>query len=273
MAEAQRAHLITVTAVTMVAVLPVLIGVPLILWRYRRVKKGVYRPDFEYSRGLELAMWGVPFVLFVLLSILLWRSTIALDPYRPLGPDPLEVQVVGLDWKWVFLYPEQGVATVGTLVLPEDRPVTLKLTTDTVMQSFMVPALSGQIYAMPGMVTTQNLIADRTGVAEGRNMQFNGPDFAQQTVRTEVLTEGDWTDWMEAAASAPVLDVTSYAELARAGTIEDARLQFGIAEGPIRLRLGAPDLFSTIVDRYHRGQPVPASAQPGAPGYQPEALR
>jgi cytochrome o ubiquinol oxidase subunit 2 len=272
-AEAQRDHLLTVTGLTMIAVLPVLIGVPLILWRYRRGRNATYRPDFEYSRGLEIVMWGGPLVLVALLSGLLWRSTLALDPYRPLGPDPLEVQVVGLDWKWVFLYPEQGVATVGTLVVPEGRPVTLKLTTDTVMQSFMVPALSGQIYAMPGMVTTQNMLAVQTGTTEGRNMQFNGPQFAAQSVQTEVLSEEDWSNWMQQAATAPVLDTASYAELARAGTLADARTLFDIAEGPVRLRLGTTDLFASIVNRYHRGTAVPATSQPGAPGYQPEALQ
>lgn len=272
-AEAQRDHLVTVTVVTLVAVLPVLIGVPLILWRYRRGKGATYRPDFEYSRGLELVMWGVPFVLFVVLSTLLWRSTIVLDPYRPLGPDPLEVQVVGLDWKWLFIYPDQGIASVGTLAVPADRPVKLVLTSDTVMQSFIVPALSGQIYAMPGMVTEQNLLADQAGVASGRNMQFNGPDFAQQTVQVVVLSGDEWTDWMKGAAEAPVLDDRAYAQLARPGTLDDARRQFGIAEGPVRLRLGTPTLFADIVSRYHRGQPVQPEAQPGAPGYQPEALK
>jgi cytochrome o ubiquinol oxidase subunit 2 len=126
---------------------------------------------------------------------------------------------------------------------------------------------------MPGMVTTQNMLAVQTGTTEGRNMQFNGPQFAAQSVQTEVLSEEDWSNWMQQAATAPVLDTASYAELARAGTLADARTLFDIAEGPVRLRLGTTDLFASIVNRYHRGTAVPATSQPGAPGYQPEALQ
>ena len=266
----QRTHLIRVTAITMIAVAPVLIGVPWLLWRYRRGRKGPYRPHFGFSVPLEFVMWGVPTLIIIVLGYWLWKATIQLDPSDPRGPDPLQVQVVGLDWKWLFLYPGEHVASVGTLVIPVDKPVQLQLTTDTVMQSFMVSALAGQIYAMPGMVTRLGMRADRTGIATGENTQFNGEGFADQKVQVAVLSPKDWQDWMDAARAGPVLDAQAYARLARRGTLADARKTLGIADGPLRLRLGNDGLFRHIVQRYHQGQGVSAAQQPGAPGYRPQ---
>lgn len=271
-AAEQQVHLLRVIGITAIAVLPVLIGVPLIAWRYARRRRGTYRPDFEFSGPLELVMWGVPAVLVAILGFWLWQSTSRLDPYKALGPDPLQVEVIGLDWKWLFIYPEQHVATLGRLVLPVGRPVRLRLTTDTVMQSFMVPALAGQIYAMPGMVTEQNLIADAAGTMVGRNTQFNGVGFAGQTVDVETLATPDWQAWVSTAANLPALDADTYAELARAGTLEDARKQLGLSDGqPILLQLADDTLFDDVLGRYHDGKPVTGALQPGAPAYQPEA--
>ena len=270
-AEDQRAHLIRVTALTMIAIVPVLIGVPLLLWRYRRGRHAAYRPGFEFSAPLEIIMWGVPTAIIIVLGFWLWQSTHKLDPYRPLGPDPLQVQVIGLNWKWLFLYPDQGVASIGTLLIPQGRPVQLKLTTDTVMQSFMVPALAGQIYAMPGMVTDLNLMADAEGEATGRNTQFNGAGFADQSVTVRAVDDAGWQAWIAQAADAPALDSATYAQLARPGSTADAASALGLPD--TRMRLSEPDLFQTVVHRYHDGQPLAPDQQPGAPGYQPEAVK
>ena len=272
-AAEQQLQMLRVAGITAIAVLPVLIGVPLIVWRYRRGKGGVYRPEFAYSRALELVMWGLPAVLVLILGGWLWHSTSKLDPYVPLGPDPLRIEVIGLDWKWLFLYPEQGLATVGSLVLPVNRPIELTLTTDTVMQSFMIPALAGQIYAMPGMVTRQNLMAESIGTMQGRNTQFNGVGFSGQTVVVETLSAADFERWTQSQSKDPILDTSAYALLARAGTLEDVRQQFSIAQGAIVLNLATPDLFDSVVERYHHGQPITSSLQPGAPDYSPGATR
>lgn len=269
----ERTHLIRVTAITMIAVAPVLIGVPLLLWRYRRSRRGTYRPRFELSVPLEILMWGVPAVIVSVLGYWLWHSTLRLDPYRPLGANPVEVEAVGLDWKWLFLYPQEGVASVGTLALPVGRPVRIRLTTDTVMQSFLMPALAGQIYAMPGMVTQLNVRADRPGTAMGENTQFNGVGFAQQKVQVEALPVGDWQSWMNAARQGPALDARSYAALAERGTLADARKALGVPEGPIRLRLADSGLFDQIVQRYHQGKALTERLQPGASGYLPKEGR
>jgi len=269
----ERAHLIRVTAITMIVVVPVLVGVPLILWRYRRGRQGTYRPQFELSAPLEIAMWGVPTLIVIALGYWLWHSTDSLDPYRPLGPDPLQVQVVGLDWKWLFLYPTEGVASVGTLAIPVGRPVQMRLTTDTVMQSFMVPALAGQIYAMPGMVTQLGLQADRPGAVMGQNTQFNGVGFSEQKVAVEALSPKDWQTWIDAARQGPALDAQSYAKLAKRGVLSDAREALGISDGPVRLRLADGGLFNQIVQRYHQGEALSAAQQPGAPAYRPKEDR
>lgn len=272
-AAEQQLQMLRVAGITAIAVLPVLIGVPLIVWRYRRGKGGVYRPDFAYSRALEIAMWGLPAVLVLILGGWLWHSTSRLDPYVPLGPNPLRIEVIGLDWKWLFLYPEQNLATVGSLVLPVGRPIELTLTTDTVMQSFMISALAGQIYAMPGMVTRQNLMATSMGTMQGRNTQFNGVGFSGQTVVVEALSVADFESWTQSQGKAPLLDAKAYALLAGAGTLDDARQQFAITQGNIVLNLAEPDLFNAVVNRYHKGQPIADFLQPGSPGYSPEAGR
>lgn len=272
-AEAQRTHLVRVVLITMIAIVPVLIGVPLILWRYRRGRAGsAYRPDWDSSRPLEIAMWGVPVVIICVLGVWLWHETKKFDPYRPLGPDPLVVQVVGLDWKWLFIYPEAGVASVGELALPVGRPVELLLTTDTVMQSFFISALAGQIYTMPGMETKLNLRADRPGTALGQNMQYNGDGFAAQKFTLHALSGEDWSDWVaKAQVSSVALTDATYRQLARRGTLDDARRMLAPeqAGGPLLFALAQPDLFRRVLDRYHQGISVAPRDQPGAPAFAP----
>ncbi len=162
---------------------PVLLLVPLIAWHYRRSNKNdAYRPDWGFSWPLEILVWVPPIGIVIGLAVLLWSATHRLDPYRPLGgaQPPVEVQVVALDWKWLFIYPEEGVATVNRLVIPVGRPVHLSLTSATVMQSLLIPQLAGQIYAMAGMKTQLNLAASRPGVFRGENTQFNGQGFQDQ---------------------------------------------------------------------------------------------
>ena len=151
-AEEQFSHLLRVVGITMIVILPVLVGVPLILWRYRYTKpRGDYTPEWEFSKKLEYALWGVPVLVVIVLASWLWYSTAKLDPYKTLGPEPLQVQAVGLDWKWLFIYPEEGVATVGELAVPVGRPVEITLTTDTVM---LGPA---DVHRLPRDLTTRTI--------------------------------------------------------------------------------------------------------------------
>ena len=250
----QSDHLWRVVAITMAVILPVLIGVPLILWRYRySAPRGDYAPKWEFSKKLEWVLWGVPVLVVAILAGWLWYSTEKLDPYDPLGPAPLQVQAIGLDWKWLFIYPEQGIATVDELAIPVGRPVELTLTTDTVMQSLLIAPLTGQIYAMPGMTTKLNFAASSTGTAEGENTQFNGNGFGRQKFTVRALDPEGFERWLASANGAPILDEASYAILRRQSVLADARGDLGLegGSGPIALSLGQPDVFKTIVAKYH----------------------
>ncbi|WP_259400251.1 cytochrome c oxidase subunit II [Roseovarius sp. SCSIO 43702] len=273
-AEAQRGHLIRVTLVTMIAIVPVLIATPVILWRYHRTQDrakyredSLYRPDWQFSGPLEAVMWGVPFAIIAVLGWWLWHETDRLDPYEARGPDPLEVQAIGLDWKWLFIYPDEEIATLNELVIPVDRPVRVALTTDTVMQSFRISALAGQIYAMPGMRTELNFSASRPGTTRGENTQYSGKGFAEQSFAVTALPRDDWRAWRMAAADL-TLDRAIYATLGRAATPSETMEMLGLGDRKAaRFDLALPGLFDEVMARYHQGAPVPARRQPGAPSY------
>lgn len=275
-AAAQKAHFIKVIAITMIAVGPVLVLVPLMLWRYRyRNTKARYSPNWEFSGPLDLVMWGVPFLIIIALSTQLWHSTKALDPYKPISsPLPaLEVKVIALDWKWLFLYPEQGIGSIGELVFPAGRPVALTLTSDTVMQSFMISALAGQIYVMPGMQTQLQVLADAPGVFEGENTQFNGFGFVAQKFKAKAVTDADFEAWTASVRSDGIpLDMSSYATLAIPSTPTQAHTALATDAMPpaiLYFNPVPPDLFSTVIHRYHSGQPILPADQPGGAVYDP----
>lgn len=272
--SAQFAHLVEVTAITMIAILPVLVLVPVMLWRYRyNNRKATYAPAWDESRTLDLVMWGVPFAITTFAGVLLWRSTIALDPYRPIGATAqvTQVQVVGLDWKWLFLYPDFGIATVGELAFPASRPLALDLTSDTVMQSFMIGALGGQIYAMPGMQTKLHLSADGPDSYMGENMQYSGEGFHTQKFRASAMSDADFVDWLKEARQVAVpLDAAAYGVLSERGTKDQLRAALPGAvtkNGTVAFHLEDPHLFEAIIARYRGPSPVLPTSQPGSPSF------
>ena len=197
-AAAQRNWLFEITALMGIVVLPVLVLVPLFAWRYRHGnKKATYRPDWAFSWPLEFMIWGIPVVIVAVMSYIIIADETRFDPYAAIKPGeaPLEVQVIALDWKWLFLYPQQGIATVGTLALPAGRPVSFHLTSDATMQSFFIPALGGQIYAMAGMVTRLHLIADAPATLLGENTQYNGNGFMKEKFTVAVMSPADFASW------------------------------------------------------------------------------
>jgi cytochrome o ubiquinol oxidase subunit II len=228
-AESQHAHFLSVLAWMAVVVLPVAIGLPFVAWRYRSGRgKGGYAPDWSYNRPIEILIWCVPVVVVVALAANLWRETIALDPYKPVpgidGAKPLTIEVVAMDWKFLFLYPESGIATVNEIAVPAGRPLRFRLTSQTVMQSFFIPRLGGQIYAMAGMTTELNLRADEEGTYRGQNAQYNGRGFAEQKFVVHALSEADFARWEdEVKANGDELDDAGYTKLARPSVVSDAR--------------------------------------------------
>jgi len=273
-AEAQLNHLNTVMLLTLIAIVPPLIATPLILWWFRRGNpKAKYRPNWDSNLFLESLMWGVPLVVVILMGVSLWKITHRLDPYQHLGDDPLEIQVVGLNWKWLFIYPDEGVALVDELVVPENRAVELILTSDTVMLSLRISAVVGQIYAMPAMTTKLNFIAAEKGEIRGMNTQFTGEGFWKQKFMVRSVSDEEYRERMEKARQSELeLTAETYAILAMQGTADEAKKPLGIADwqGPIQMRLADPTLFQRILARYHTGQPLSPETQPGSPTYQPE---
>ena len=176
----QQAQLIVIaTALMLLIIVPVIALTLFFAWRYRKANtKAPYTPDWDHSTRLELLIWGVPLLIIIALGAITWISTHKLDPYRPLdridadrpvpaGMEPLQVNVVAMDWKWLFIYPEQGIATVNELAAPVDRPIRFHLTASSVMNSFYIPALAGQIYTMPGMETQLHAVINKPGDYDG----------------------------------------------------------------------------------------------------------
>lgn len=199
-AQAQMAHFYWVLGIMAVFVAgPIFLLLPLILWRYRYGNKTAkYTPKWRDSKLLVLANWGGPVLIVCALGFFVWRDSNKLDPYASLASKQpaLQVQVIGYDWKWLFIYPEQGIATIGTLALPVGRPVTFHLTSATVMQSFFIPALGSQIYAMGGMVTRLNLEASQPGCLLGENTMYNGNGFHFQKFTAIAMQPGAFAAWV-----------------------------------------------------------------------------
>lgn len=240
-AEQTRSLFLTVCLILLFVVGPVLVLTPIFAWHYRLSNtKSAYRPQWGFNWPLEGLIWIPPVIIVVILAVFLWRDTHRLDPYKPLASTlpPVEVQVVALDWKWLFLYPDEGIASVNELVIPVGRPVHLSLTSTTVMQSFFVPQLAGQIYAMAGMTTQLNLAASRPGVFRGENAQFNGMGFQNQKFPVRAEADDGYRAFVDRArATGSALDMAAFKTLS-ARSVQATPSQFGTV---------SPDLFRAIV--------------------------
>lgn len=165
-AAEQKSLILTATALMLLVVIPVIVMTLVFAWKYRAGnKEAAYEPKWSHSTKIEVVVWLIPCIIIAFLATLTWKSTHKLDPYRPLESDKkaIQVQVVALNWKWLFIYPEQQIASVNELVFPADTPVSFKITSDAAMNSFFIPQLGGQIYAMAGMQTQLHLIANEPG--------------------------------------------------------------------------------------------------------------
>ncbi|MEM9633337.1 MAG: ubiquinol oxidase subunit II [Pseudomonadota bacterium] len=216
-ALAERDLLFTAFGLMMIVAIPAIALTLYFVWRYRRANEAsAYTPDWEGSWKVETVIWVVPALIIIVLGTLVWDATHRLDPYKPIASDKpaFKVQAIALDWKWLFLYPELGTASVNELTFPADRPLNIEITSDTVMNSLMIPALGGQIYAMAGMRSELNLLADEPGVFTGRNTMFSGDGFADQHFKAHAMSDADFTDWKDkVSGSAEMLDAKTYVEL------------------------------------------------------------
>jgi len=207
-------------ALAVMVVVPVFVMLFWFSWRYREGNpkgKAKYRPEWDHSNKAEAVWWLVPLALITVLSVVAWNSSHALDPFKPLASTtkPLTVQVIALDWKWLFIYPEQNIASVNYFQMPTDTPVNFEITADAPMNSFWIPQLGGQIYAMPGMSTHLSLMADHPGDYRGSSANLSGEGFAGMDFTVHAGSQADFLAWVKTVKQSPsVLTQQTYAALA-----------------------------------------------------------
>ncbi len=245
-ALAERTLMLQATLFMLIVAVPVFALTFFFAWHYRAGNKSAhYTPDWEHSKMEELIWWAIPFEIVLVLGALTWTSTHELDPPKPIGDAaPLVVQVVALDWKWLFIYPEQGIATVNYIQMPVGRPVRFELTSDAPMNSFWIPQLGGQLYAMTGMVNTLNLIASEEGEFAGMSANYSGEGFAQMKFMAEATSLEEFNQWvLSAKASSRFLTYKEYEVLARPSIGHEVTYYAGVED----------NLYDTIVMQFTHG--------------------
>ncbi|WP_449254045.1 ubiquinol oxidase subunit II [Brevundimonas naejangsanensis] len=225
-AAQQRDLLVMSVLLMLIVIIPVMILTVFFAWKYRESNKEArYEPDWDHSTHLELVIWAAPLLIIICLGAITWAGTHLLDPYRPLDRvaagqavaedhRPFQVEVVAMDWKWLFIYPEYGIATVNELAAPVDRPIRFHITSTGVMNSFYIPALAGQIYAMPGMETKLHAVINRPGEYVGFSANYSGDGFSNMRFAFHGLDEAGFDQWVAGVrAAGQGLDRETYLEL------------------------------------------------------------
>ena len=242
-ASAERLLLFNATAIMLVVVVPVILATLGFAWWYRASNARASRAwDEAYEGRIEFVTWSIPALIVILLGGVMWIGSHQLDPRAPIPADakPLRVDVVALDWKWLFIYPDQGVAAVNQLVVPAGTPVDFRLTSATVMNSFFVPQLGSQIYTMGGMTTHLNLLAAEPGEYPGFSANFSGDGFAEMRFIAKAVPAGDFDAWVtQARGIGSALDDAAYAALAKPSE----------AVPPMTYRSVEPNLFEHIIEQ------------------------
>jgi cytochrome o ubiquinol oxidase subunit 2 len=240
-AAANRQILLNSLGIMLAIVIPVIVAtLGVAFWFRASNDRARYRPDFAYSGRLEMLVWSIPAMTVFLVGGVAWVGSHDVSPRKPIPSSvkALRVQVASLDWKWLFIYPDQGVASVNRLTIPVGTPISLELTSSGVMNSFFVPQLGSQIYTMAGMITHLHLLADDPGTYRGFSAQFSGEGFSDMHFDAEVVTGEKFAQWIEAARGAgPELNATTYANLAKPTT----------AVAPFTYRSVVPGLFENIL--------------------------
>jgi cytochrome o ubiquinol oxidase subunit II len=232
----QRDLIVIATVLMLLIVVPVIAATLIFAWRYRQSNTAAkYDPEWDHSTGLEVVIWAAPLAIIIALGAVTWISTHTLDPYRPLdrvaedkaldpNVKPLTVEVVALDWKWLFFYPDYGIATVNELAAPVDVPINFKITASSVMNSFYVPALAGQIYAMAGMETKLHAVINKAGDYEGFSANYSGAGFSHMRFKFRGLDQAGFDDWVaKVKASNDSLTRSAYLDLAKPSEKEPVR--------------------------------------------------
>jgi len=232
----ERDLVLVSTALLLLIIVPVMVLTAVVAWRYRASNtNATYDPEWHHSTGLEVAIWAAPLAIIIALGALTWISTHVLDPYRPIArispgraapakTEPLKVEVVAMNWKWLFIYPKLGIATVNELAAPVNTPIAFTLTSTTMMNAFYIPALAGQIYAMPGMVTQLHAVVNTTGVYDGFSSNYSGDGFSDMKFKYRGMSQADFDRWVQSVkAGGGSLDRTGYLKLAEPSQREPVR--------------------------------------------------
>lgn len=243
-AKEQYDLLVFASILSVIVIVPVFTMLIVFSWKYRASNtKAKYTPNWDSNKKAEAVWWGIPIVLILILSVVTWNSTHALDPYKPIvsATPPVNVQVVSLQWKWLFIYPDYGVATVNYLQIPEQVPINFTITSDAPMNSFWIPDLGGQIYAMAGMQTKLHLMADSTGTYRGLSNNISGEGFSDMVFSVHSTSKADFTRWVEdTKVGANILSYETYNKLAQPSVQENTSTFSDVQ----------PNLYTTIMHKY-----------------------
>jgi cytochrome o ubiquinol oxidase subunit II len=254
----EKSLILTAAILMLIVIVPVVIMAITFAWRYRASNtKARYSPEWSHSRFLEAAIWIVPFVIVSILGYLSWTESHSLDPFKPIASRvaPVTIQVVSLDWKWLFIYPDEHVATVNQIAFPVNTPVDFFVTSDTVMNSFFIPQLGSQIYTMAGMQTQLHLVANHAGTYQGLSANFSGRGFSHMTFSAIATSPARYAQWLARVRSSPEkLDGESYDRLARPSENNPVEY-FSSVE---------PHLFAAIVGEHGGGRVSAMQVVPGS---------
>lgn len=251
-AREQRDIIYISTGLMLLIIVPVMVLIVVFAWRYRKGKGATYDPNFDHSTSLELVIWSAPLLIIIILGALTWSSTHLLDPFRPLQrvaadqdpqaavEQPMRVQVVSMDWKWLFIYPEQGIATVNELVLPVGRQVRFDITSTNMMSTFYAPTMAGMIYAMPGMQSTLHAVLDRPVESFGMSGMYTGSGFADHRFKLYGVPTSRFDQWVSQVKASPrALNLPTYMALVKPSE----------KVPPMHFSAAQADLFRRIVER------------------------
>lgn len=240
----ERDLIILCIGLMLIVVIPAILLSFVFPWHYRASnKKATYMPDWAHSGKIEVVVWGVPLLIIITLATIVWKSTHELDPFKPLDVpgQPINVEVIATDWKWIFVYPDLGIATINQLVIPAHRQVAFNITSNSTMGTFFIPQLGGQIYAMAGMRTQLHLMANEEGKYRGMSGNFNGPGFSDMKFIATATDEAGFQRWVTQVRTSPTtLDFNTFQKVAKPSQ----------GNGVVHFGQVQPGLFKAVIDQF-----------------------
>lgn len=242
----QRSLILTALGLMLIVVIPAIVMAIGFAWKYRASnKEAKYSPNWSHSNKVEAVVWTIPILIIIFLAVLTWKTTHALEPSRPLVHDakPVTIEVIAMDWKWFFIYPEQGIATVNEIAFPANTPVEFKITSNSVMNSFFIPRLGSQIYAMAGMQTKLHLIANEAGTYDGISANYSGAGFSGMKFKAIATPDAaTFNQWVAQAKQSPKVmnDMDAYNKLAAPSEYNKVEYFSSVK----------PDLFVNVINKF-----------------------